>query len=95
MPNKRVNLDLQGTLDGPPGAPFFIIKGKTPFFIIKGKNRRFTNRKGTIKIQAFQIPISNAGIADMIHLLSQPSEVVGSDIEAKHIQILNLISWLF
>ena len=60
MPNNRVILDLHGTLDGPPGAPFFIIKRK---------NRRFTNRKGTIKIQAFQIPISNAGMADMIHLL--------------------------
>ena len=86
MPNNRVNLDLQGTLDGPPGAPFFIIKRK---------NRRFTNRKGTIKLQAFQIPISDAGIADTIHLLSQSSEAVGSDIEAKHIQIMNLISWLF
>ena len=60
MPNNRVILDLHGTLDGPPGAPFFIINRK---------NRRFTNRKGPMKIQAFQIPISKAGIADVIQLL--------------------------
>ena len=58
MPNTRVVLDLHGTRDGPPGASFFIIKRiKT----------RFINRKGTIKIQAFQTPISNAGIIDIIH----------------------------
>jgi hypothetical protein len=34
--------------------------------IIKEVNPKFNNKYGTIKIQAFQIPISKAGINNMI-----------------------------
>ena len=60
MANINVNLDLHGTRDGPPGVPFLVISRR---------QRIVANMNGTIKIQAFQIPISKAGIADVIQLL--------------------------
>ena len=60
MPNTNVNLDLHGIQDGPPGASFFVISRI---------QRIVANMNGTMKIQAFQMPISKAGIVDMIRLL--------------------------